>query len=89
MGVRGIVFAEGSAGTVQEIFQNAAQNYYKDFYPMVFLSSAAPKGEHFWEKAMPVRPLIEALLGAKKGFDKVLFTDSKEAVVEFLKEQKR
>lgn len=89
MGVRGIVFAEGSAGTVQKIFQNAAQNYYKDFYPMVFLSSPAPKGEHFWEKTMPVRPLIEALLGAKKGFDKVLFTDSKEAVVEFLKEQKR
>jgi predicted Rossmann-fold nucleotide-binding protein len=88
MGVRGIVFAEGSAGIVQEIFQNAAQNYYKDFYPMVFLSSPAPKGEHFWEKAMPVRALIEALLAAKKGFDKVLFTDSKEGVVDFLKKQK-
>jgi predicted Rossmann-fold nucleotide-binding protein len=89
MGVKGIVFAEGSAGTVQEIFQNAAQNYYKEFYPMVFLSSPAPKGKHLWEKAMPVRPLIEALLGAKEGFDKkVLFTDSKEAVVKFLKDQK-
>lgn len=84
IGVRGILFAEGSAGTVQEIFQDAAQNYYKRFYPMVFLSSPANDGEHFWEKAMPVRALIEALLSAKKGFERVLFTDKIDAVIEFL-----
>jgi predicted Rossmann-fold nucleotide-binding protein len=89
IGVRGIVFAEGSAGTVQEIFQDAAQNYYKSFYPMVFLSSPAPEGQHFWEKALPVRPLVEALLAPKEGFKKVLFTDSNDAVVTFLKTHRR
>ena len=44
----GIVFAEGSAGTLQEVFQDAAQNFYRSFpappeagsgifSPMVFL----------------------------------------------------
>lgn len=89
MGVRGIVFAPGSAGTVQEIFQNAAQNFYNKFYPMVFLSSVDEKGHSYWEETLPIRPLIKALLGAKKGFDKVLFTTSKDAVVEFLEAQKR
>jgi predicted Rossmann-fold nucleotide-binding protein len=88
MGVNGIVYAEGSAGTVQEIFQDAAQNYYKEFYPMVFLSSPAPMGQHFWEKTLPVRSLIEALLGSRKGFKNVLFTDSNEEVVLFLNKQK-
>ncbi len=38
----GIVFADGSAGTVQELFQDAAQNYYTTFEyqsPMVFLGT--------------------------------------------------
>lgn len=83
MGVSGIVYAEGSAGTVQEIFQDAAQNYYGTFYPMVFLSSPAKPTDHFWEKKLPVRPLIEALLGTKPGFNKVLFTDSESDVVSF------
>src|ERR1019366_9629438 len=59
---QGILFTEGSAGTVQEIFQNAAKNFYTKgtFCPMVFLSSA--KG-NYWTKKMPVRKLIEALFG--------------------------
>ncbi|MCU1414674.1 MAG: hypothetical protein JWN80_2014 [Microbacteriaceae bacterium] len=38
----GIIFADGAAGTVQEIFQDAAQNYYSTFAyqsPMVFLGT--------------------------------------------------
>jgi predicted Rossmann-fold nucleotide-binding protein len=82
LGVNGIVYAAGSAGTVQEIFQDAAQNYYGEFYPMVFLS--APN-EDYWEKKLPVRPLIEALLGKKPDFGtKVLFTDSWQKAVRFL-----
>lgn len=27
----GVIFAEGNAGTVQEIFQDACQNYYVNF----------------------------------------------------------
>jgi predicted Rossmann-fold nucleotide-binding protein len=84
LATHGIIYAEGSAGTVQEIFQDATQNYYGDFCPMVFLSAPAAAGSHYWEKTLPVRPLIEALLGKKPGFKKVLFTDSLEQTIEFL-----
>jgi predicted Rossmann-fold nucleotide-binding protein len=87
LGVSGIIYAEGSAGTVQEIFQDAAQNYYATFCPMIFLSSAAKDGEHFWEKKLPVRPLIEALLGSRAGFSKVLFSERADEVIAFIKEQ--
>jgi predicted Rossmann-fold nucleotide-binding protein len=86
LATHGIIYTEGSAGTVQEIFQDATQNYYGDFCPMVFLSTPADPGKHYWEKTLPVRPLIEALLGMKSGFGKVLFTDSVEATVKFLVE---
>jgi predicted Rossmann-fold nucleotide-binding protein len=88
MGVRGIMFSPGSAGTVQEIFQNAAQNYYNKFYPMVFLSNINDNGKPYWEDTLPVRPLIHALLGAKKDFDKVRFTTSKDDAVKFLQSEK-
>jgi predicted Rossmann-fold nucleotide-binding protein len=81
LGVRGIIFTEGSAGTIQEIFQDAAQNYYGKFYPMVFLSSP---GRRYWEKQLPVRALIEALLGSHPGYKNVLFTDAATDVVSFL-----
>ncbi len=85
IGLQGIIYAEGSAGTVQEIFQDTAQNYYGAFSPMVFLSSAAEPGEHYWEKKLPVRGLVEALLKGKTGYpEKVLFTDSIAEVVRFL-----
>lgn len=86
LATHGIIYAEGSAGTVQEIFQDATQNYYGDFCPMVFLSSPAETGKHYWESTLPVRPLIEALLGKKPGFRKVLFTDSIETTIQFLTE---
>jgi predicted Rossmann-fold nucleotide-binding protein len=84
IGNHGIIYAEGSAGTVQEIFQDAAKNFYGTFCPMVFLSSPAKAGEHYWEKTLPVRTLIEALLGKKPGFERVLFTDSIDDAANFL-----
>jgi hypothetical protein len=86
LGVQGIVYAEGSAGTVQEIFQDASQNFYnKLFSPMVFLSSSRVDGIPFWERKQPVRPLIMSLLGDKPDFpDKVLFTESADQALRFL-----
>jgi hypothetical protein len=56
---QGIVFTRGSAGTLQEVFQDAQQNYYAQhpdyFSPMVFL------GREYWTRAMPVGPLLDAL----------------------------
>jgi predicted Rossmann-fold nucleotide-binding protein len=56
----GVVFAEGSAGTLQEVFQDAAQNHYASVdntrSPMVFLDIDA-----FWTRTRPVRGLLEGL----------------------------
>lgn len=56
----GVIFAEGSAGTLQEVFQDAAQNYYSSVdgtrSPMVFLDL-----DEFWSVRRPVRLLLEGL----------------------------
>jgi predicted Rossmann-fold nucleotide-binding protein len=60
LATRGVVFAPGSAGTVQEVFQDATQNHYRLFSalsPMVFLDTA------FWHHTMPAEPLLRALAG--------------------------
>lgn len=54
----GIVFLPGAAGTVQEIFQDACENYYAD------PSSVAPMvlvGRAYWTEQVPVWPLLETL----------------------------
>jgi predicted Rossmann-fold nucleotide-binding protein len=85
IGATGIVFTEGRAGTIQEIFQDAAQNYYQttgEFCKMVFLSS---RGKAYWEKTYPVRPLIEALLASRPGASgKILFTEDSDEAAQFL-----
>ena len=59
----GIIYSPGSAGTLQEIFQDAAQNHYETFgfaSPMVFL------GVDYYTREMPVYPLLEDLLARGK-----------------------
>jgi predicted Rossmann-fold nucleotide-binding protein len=54
----GVIFAPGSAGTIQEIFQDACQNHYVTHglvSPMVFL------GKRYWCEEKPVYPLLEHL----------------------------
>jgi predicted Rossmann-fold nucleotide-binding protein len=54
----GVIFAEGRAGTIQEIFQDAAQNYYRSydwFSPMVLF------GTDYWRNRFPVEPVLRAL----------------------------
>jgi predicted Rossmann-fold nucleotide-binding protein len=56
---QGLVFTRGSAGTLQEVFQDATQNFYAQdpdyFSPMVFLDS------EYWTSVLPVGPLLDAL----------------------------
>ncbi len=59
----GIIYAPGSAGTMQEIFQEAVQNHYLSFgfsSPMIFL------GTKFWSTEMPVYPLLKSLMETGK-----------------------
>lgn len=54
----GVLYAPGSAGTIQEIFQDACQNHYETVgpaSPMVFL------GCDYWTNEKPVYPLLEKL----------------------------
>ncbi len=57
----GVVFAPGKAGTLQEVFQDAAQNYYargdERFNPMVFLDV-----DGYWTRSFPIRAVLERLL---------------------------
>ncbi len=55
----GIVYTPGSAGTMQEIFQDAVQNHYLSFgyaSPMLFY------GQKYWTEEMPVYPFIQKLM---------------------------
>ncbi len=54
----GIVFLPGAAGTVQEVFQDACENYYaaeESVAPMVLV------GGSYWTSTVPVWPLLRAL----------------------------
>ena len=86
----GIIYSPGSAGTMQEIFQDAVQNHYLSFgyaSPMIFL------GTDYWTKEMPVYPLLEQLSATGKYKNLILsIGDEVEEIVEsalvFVKENK-
>ena len=80
----GVIYSPGSAGTMQEVFQDAAQNHYETFgfaSPMVFL------GREHWNKTMPVYPLLEQLqaAGRYKNLILSLADTADEAAAEILK----
>ncbi len=75
----GVVFAPGSAGTIQEIFQDATQNHYRSFgtiSPMVFL------GERFWTQDKPVFPLLKQLATGHDYGQLLSVTDDRRLVME-------
>lgn len=77
---QGVIYTEGRAGTLQEVFQDAAQNYYQSydwFSPMVFL------GVENWTRTVPVVPVLKTLFGADYDTH-VLVTDDAPAAVEFI-----
>lgn len=84
----GIIYSPGSAGTMQEIFQDAVQNHYLSFgyaSPMIFL------GTDYWTKEMPVYPLLQQLMQNGRYKNLILsIGDEIEEIVEsalvFLKE---
>ena len=75
----GTIYAPGSAGTLQEIFQEAVQNHYLSYgfaSPMIFL------GKQFWTEEIPVYPLMEHLMETGKYKNLLLtLTDDIDEVV--------
>ncbi|WP_298487040.1 hypothetical protein [uncultured Maribacter sp.] len=58
----GVIFAPGSAGTTQEIFQDAAQNHYAPYNKHDFKKYVSPMilfGKQRWTKERPVWDLIK------------------------------
>lgn len=96
----GVIFAEGNAGTVQEIFQDACQNYYIDIEaiptPMVLFNSSP----NYWTKepseegdkiakTKTLKPLLMQLASEQKAPKEfksaILFSDNIDEILEFLK----
>ncbi|MEM8584997.1 MAG: hypothetical protein AAGF87_12040 [Bacteroidota bacterium] len=83
--IYGIVFAPGSAGTTQEIFQDAAQNHYVTFdyvSPMVFLSKQR------YEIDTSIFPLLQQLAKGKDYAAYLHLTDDPADVVNFIQAKK-
>ena len=69
----GIVFLPGAAGTVQEIFQDACENYYAAegaVVPMILV------GRSYWQDEVPVVPLLRKLAAGRSMADHVHVVDS-------------
>jgi len=78
----GIIFTPGSAGTMQEIFQEAVQNHYLSFgysSPMVFI------GKRFWTEDMPAYSMLSNLMETGKYKNLLLhITDDVDEAVEII-----
>lgn len=74
----GVIYSPGSAGTMQEIFQDLAQNHYISYgmaSPMIFL------GRKYWIEDKPIYPLIEELsLSGKLNHIMLSITDRNEEI---------
>ncbi|QYJ04608.1 hypothetical protein KUV85_02710 [Nocardioides panacisoli] len=71
----GIVFLPGAAGTVQEVFQDACENYYASedaVAPMVLV------GRAHWTEELPAWPLLESLARGRAMADHVHLVDTVE-----------
>lgn len=54
----GVIFTPGSAGTMQEVFQDLTQNHYESYgfaSPMIFLNIG------FWTRKSPIFPVIQRM----------------------------
>lgn len=74
----GIVFLPGAAGTVQEVFQDACENFYADesaIAPMVLV------GVEHWTRTLPVWPALQALAAGGVMESRVHLVDSVDEAV--------
>jgi predicted Rossmann-fold nucleotide-binding protein len=77
----GIVFLPGTGGTVQEVFQDACENFYADpgaIAPMVLV------GRDFWTAALPAWPLLTALARGRPMEEHVHLVDTVEEAAELV-----
>ena len=77
----GIIFSPGSAGTIQEVFQDATQNHYVTTglaSPMVFMNV------DYWTHTKPIYPVLKQLADGKSYHDLVAIFDDEDSIVNFI-----
>ncbi|GHG58052.1 hypothetical protein GCM10012320_31470 [Sinomonas cellulolyticus] len=77
----GVVFLPGAAGTVQEVFQDACENYYgapETITPMVLV------GARYWTEQLPAWPLLKGLAEGRGMASRLRLVDSVEEAVAVL-----
>jgi predicted Rossmann-fold nucleotide-binding protein len=77
----GIVFLPGAGGTVQEIFQDACENYYgapQTITPMVLV------GQEYWLRRFPVWPLLQSLAAGRAMEHRIFLVDTVEEALAVL-----
>ena len=82
----GVIYVEGRAGALQEIFQDAAQNFYRvlgDFNPVIFF------GTRQWTETLPVVPVLQKIFKPEDFERYVRVTDEPATIPEFLGEHSR
>jgi predicted Rossmann-fold nucleotide-binding protein len=77
----GIVFLPGAAGTVQEIFQDACENYYADESSV---ASMVLVGVEHWTTTVPAWPLLQALSAGRPMEAHVHLVDSVDEAAELM-----
>ncbi len=78
----GVVFAPGSAGTIQEVFQDLTQNHYGTLgvsSPMILF------GEDYWTNVKPVWPLLSFLARGQAWGELVHLVDEPEQALDVLR----
>jgi predicted Rossmann-fold nucleotide-binding protein len=82
----GIVFLPGAGGTVQEIFQDACENYYSEpaaVAPMVLV------GKEHWTSTYPAWPLLQALAQGRSMEQRIHLVDDVDEVADVLRGEGR
>ena len=77
----GVIFSPGSAGTVQEVFQDGAQTHYVTegvISPMVFF------GKDFWTNNLPAYDLLKRVAKGREYEKLIMITDNIDEVVDFI-----
>ncbi|MGH1337348.1 MAG: LOG family protein [Aureispira sp.] len=82
----GVIFAEGSAGTTQEIFQDACQNHYAAYNnnplaPKTYVSPMILMGTEYWTTERPVWPLLHQVAHGRPYGELIALTDDAQEII--------
>ncbi len=81
--IHGIIYAPGSAGTIQEIFADVAQNHYESLgyaSPMIFF------GKEFWSEKSQIYQVVQQLSDGKAYGEMISISDDSEEIRKFIKD---